>query len=146
METNDKDELLNKYGRKPYAPLVKPGEVDKANQDEEEDGEIGYRALIEHREKKGNTPRFRVLMANGQSYGCGYAYLLGWLHNPPDTLTFYTTTHSFVLSGKNLQKVENAFLREKIKQLREFNSKLDTMPGDGEPLIEQIVITSRFQE
>ena len=145
METNDKDGLLNKFGRKTYPPLSKPGEKQAASPDDpDEDDDQEYKALSEHREKKGNAPRFRIIQANGNSHGCGYAYLLGWFFELPDTLTIYTTTHIFVLSGKNFQRIERALLREKVNYLREYNHHLDTKPAAGEPLIEKIEVTSRF--
>jgi hypothetical protein len=145
MDTNDKNDLLSKYGRKPYPVLVKPDSKTTDPDDSDDQEESGYRALIEQREKKGSAPRFRIVTAKGQSYGCGYAYFLGWLYSPPDTLTLYTTTHIFILSGRNLQRIENALMRDKVKQLREFNKSLDEMPLANEPLIESIEVTSRFE-
>ncbi|WP_040007309.1 hypothetical protein [Fibrisoma limi] len=145
MDTNAENGLLTKYGRKPYPPLGKP-DAGKIPETEDDDEETGYHALIEQREKKGSAPRFRIVLAGGQSHGCGYAYLLGWLHTPPDTFTIYTTTHIFILSGKNLHRIENALMRDKVKQLREYNPKTDTMPADGEPFIEHINVTSRFEQ
>jgi len=146
MDTNDKDGLLSKFGRKAYPPLGKPAEKQAASPDDpDEDDDQGYKALSEHREKKGN-PRFRIILANGNSYGCGYAYMLGWFFEQPDTLTIYTTTHIFVLSGENLQRIERALLREKVNYLREYNPQLDTRPPGGEPLIDKIGITSRFEQ
>lgn len=146
MDTNAENGLLTKYGRKPYPPLGKPDAGKTPEPDDDDEEGTGYRALIEQREKKGSAPRFRIVLAGGQSYGCGYAYLLGWLHTPSESLTLYTTTHIFILSGKNLHRIENALMRDKVKQLREYNPKSDTMPEDGEPFIESINVTSRFEQ
>lgn len=144
MDTSDKSDILKKYTRQQYPALVKPA-PDNTNEtgEPEQDEASGYRALIEHREKKGNAPRFRIVDRNGQSHGCGYAYLLGWLYAPPDTLTLTTTTHVFVLSGKNLHRIENALMRERVKQLQEFRPDHDTVPADGEPIITHLDITIR---
>lgn len=144
MDTSDKNEILSKYTRQTFPTLVKPAPGQANESDEQEQAEEpGYRALIEHREKKGAVARFRIVDRNGQSYGCGYAYLLGWLYIPPDTLTLYTTTQNFVLSGKNLHRVEDALMRERVKQLREFNPDQDAMPVDGEPIITHLDVTVR---
>ena len=154
MNTNDEKNpagTLGKYTqqiRPAYPALVKteqaPAHV-PGDQDESDDAdESRYRALVEHREKKGSAPRFRIVTRTGQSHGCGYAYLLGWLHSPPDTLSIYTTTHIFVLTGKNLQRVENALMRDKVKQLREFNKEQDTIPAADDPIITHLEVTSRF--
>lgn len=146
MDTSDNNPL-EKYTRKPYPALVKPGGSKAIEPDDPDDAEeSGYRALIEQREKKGSAPRFRIVTRKGQSYGCGYAYLLGWLYSPPDTLTIYTTTHSFILSGKNLERIENAFMRDKVKQLREFNEGTDQKPADGEPIITHLEVNSRLEQ
>lgn len=138
--SSDKADILKKYTRQPYPALVKPEPAEA-----EESEENGYRALVEHREKKGNSPRFRIIDRKGVIYGCGYAYLLGWLYSPPETLSIYTTTHSFILTGRGLDKIEAALMREKVKQLREFHLSQDDMPGLGEPLIERLEISSRFE-
>lgn len=142
MDTNDneKKDVLGKYTRKPYPPLVEPEQPDTNEDDEQK-----YRALIEHREKKGNAPRFRIIDRTGQSYGCGYAYLLGWLYSPPDTLSIYTTTHIFIINGTGLNKIDDSLMRERVKQLREYNPPLDEMPPNNEPLITKITISNRFE-
>ena len=148
MNSNDSNNPLGKYTqqvRPAYPALVKPepGRVEPRD-DQDDADESGYKALIEQREKKGSAPRFRIVNRKGQSYGCGYAYLLGWFYSPPDTLSIYTTTHVFVLTGKNLQRIENALMRDKVKQLREFNEGQDERPADGEPFITHLEVTSRL--
>lgn len=143
MDTNDntKKGMVEKYTRTPYPSLVKP---EPTEADETNEGK--YRAFVEHREKKGNTPRFRIIDRKGQYYGCGYAYLLGWFFSPPETLSIYTTTHIFILTGKGLEKIEDALMREKIHQLREFNPATDEMPTDGETVILSMKVANRFEE
>jgi hypothetical protein len=141
MDSNDnpQSDLLSKYGRKEFPKLVKP-----EPEEGEESDEFGYRALVEHREKKGNAPRYRIIDRTGLSYGCGYAYLLGWLNSPSGTLSIYTTTHVFILDGKNLHRIEQALMREKVRELREFNPDQDEQPADGEPLIERLSVNNRL--
>lgn len=104
-----------------------------------------YRALVTYREKKGGA-RFHLINRKGHIFGCGYAYLLGWFFLPPETLTIYTTTHRFTLSGDNLHLVEEALLREKVLQLREFDPTKDTTPANGLPVIKHLHVQSTFSE
>lgn len=137
---NDKKDLLEKYTRQPYPALVKP----TAPAPEPQEGE--YKGLVKHIQKSGHNPRFRIIDRNGNIYGCGYAYLLGWFYTPPDTLTIQTTTHVFTLTGKSLKSIEEALLDEDMRELREYNPAKHTMPADGEPVIEKLTINSPWTE
>ena len=138
---NDKKPLLDKYTtRQPFPALVKP----TAPAVELEEGE--YKGLVKHIQKSGHNPRFRIIDRNGNSYGCGYSYMLGWLYTPPDTLTIQTTTHLFTLTGKSLKNVEEALLDEDMKELREYNPAKHTMPADGETIIEKITIKNLWAD
>lgn len=137
---NDKKDLLEKYTRQPYPALVKP----TAPAPELDEGE--YKGLVKHIQKSGHNPRFRIIDRNGNSYGCGYSYLLGWLYTPPDTLTIQTTTHLFTLTGKSLKHIEDALMDEDMKELREFNPTKDTLPADGETVIEKLTIKSLWAD
>lgn len=143
--SSDKNALLEKYTRPKYPALVKPGAAPEPVETEEnDDGQ--YKALRQHMEKRGNAPRFRIIDRRGHIYGCGYAYLLGWFYTPPETLSIQTTTHVFTLTGKGLEKIEQSLLREKVKELREFHPGQDQSPVSGEPIIERLTVTSRFDE
>lgn len=143
--SNAKDEILKKYTKQPYPALVKP--APNAEPDETEENEDGrYRALVQHMEKRGNAPRFRIIDRRGHIYGCGYAYLLGWFYTPPETLSIQTTTHVFTLTGKGLEKIEQSLLREKVKELREFHPGHDQEPDAGQPIITGLTISSPFDK
>lgn len=143
--SNDKNELLRKYTRQSFPALVKP--APNAEPDETEETEDNrYRALVEYREKRGNAPRFHIIDRQGRIYGCGYAYLLGWFYTPPETLSIQTTTHVFTLTGKNLHRVEQALLRERVKELREFHPHQDQEPEAGQPVISALTIASPFEK
>jgi hypothetical protein len=136
----DKEKLMEKYvGGKTYPPLVPP--VRLATKEAQD-----YRALVENKQRAGSTPRFRVVDRKGISYGCGYAHLLGWMYTPPDLLTLQTTTHIFTLEGKHLDKIEAAFMEEKVRELHEFNQEYHKPPEEGEPLIEHMDVKSRWEE
>ena len=142
--SSDKDEILKKYTRQVYPALVKPApNAEPDETDENEDGR--YRALVQHMEKRGSAPRFRIIDRRGHIYGCGYAYLLGWFYTPPETLSIQTTTHVFTLTGKGLEKIEQSLLREKVKELREFHPGQDQEPDAGQPVINSLTISSRFE-
>jgi hypothetical protein len=143
--SSDKDEILKKYTRQPYPALVKPAPNAESDEtDENPDGR--YRALVQHMEKRGNAPRFRIIDRRGHIYGCGYAYLLGWLYTPPETLSIQTTTHVFTLTGKGLKIIEQSLLREKVKELQEFHPGQDQEPEPGQPIITSLTISSPFEK
>lgn len=130
-----RENLLEKYGGKPYPPLQRPGSVKKAP------GE--YQALVEQRQ--GRTARFKIVDRNEISHGSGYAYLLGWLYTPPDILCIQTTTHIITLEGKNLERIERALMDEKMRELYEYNPEIHNPPGDDAAIIEKLEIKSRFE-
>lgn len=138
MSDNSKS-ILTDLGRK--TADVEPDELDNA------DG--SYDALINARGRK--SPRFHIVTSKGHIHGCGYAYLLGWYLTPPDTLTIYTTTHQFTLTGDGMDIIERAFLREMVLQLREYNPASDTLAPDHEgkgkkPIIRKITVRSMFDK
>lgn len=128
--------LLEKYGGKTFPPLKRPDPVRKAP------GE--YQALVEQRQ--GRTVRFKIVDRSEISYGSGYAFLLGWLFTPPDLLTIQTTTHSFTLEGRNLERIERALMDEKMRELYEYNPERHQPPGEDDIIIEKLEIKSRFEE
>ena len=143
---NDNKSLVEKYARPRYGAPAKPILIERAPADDADEPSDGsYRALIQYRGRK-SSPRFRIVNRLGVSYGCGYAYLLGWLYTPPDTLSIQTTTHLFTIAGTGMQTIENALLRELVLELREFNPDQDAAPPDGEPVILQLDVTNRFAE
>lgn len=131
---SEKEALLEKYSGKKYPTLVPPVK-------EGEKGVEDYRALVEQKQR-GNNPRFRIVDRKGFSYGCGYAYLLGWLYSPPDLLTMQTTTHVFTIEGR----IELALMDEKIRELHEFSPERHTRPEEGQPVIERLEVKSRWEE
>ncbi len=129
----DKEKLIEKYtSRKPYPALAPPVAV----------GPQDYRALVEQK----RSPRFRIVDRKGFSYGCGYAHLIGWLFSPPDLLTIQTTTQIFTIEGKLLDKIELALLDERLRELNEYSPERHHKPEEGEPIIERLTITSRWEE
>lgn len=137
----DKEKLIEKYtSRKPSYPALVPPASPTGS------GAEDYRALVEHKQRAGNNPRFRIVDRKEFSYGCGYAHLLGWLYSPPDLLTIQTSTHIFTIEGRNLDKIELALMDEKVKELHEFSPEQHIAPEEGEPLIESLAVTSRWEE
>jgi hypothetical protein len=135
-----KEDLISKYGGKPYAPLKAPVPQSEAS---EAKGE--YKALVESG-RAGRNTRFRIVDRNGNSYGSGYAHLMGWLFTPPDVLTINTTTHIFTIEGQGLEEIERALMDEKIRELREYNAKTHTLTGEEKTVIEKLEIINRFEE
>jgi hypothetical protein len=134
-----KEDLINKYSGKPYAPLKPPVLRSEASEAKNE-----YKALVEAG-RVGRNTRFRIIDRKGNSYGCGYAHLMGWLFTPPDVLTINTTTHIFTIEGRGLEEIERALMDEKIKDLREYNSQIHTLTGEEKTVIEKLEIVNRFE-
>ena len=137
--SDNKKGFLEQYG----------GQIDPNNPDADESDDGTYKALKQYRGKKG--ARFHIIDHRGHIFGCGYAYLLGWYYSPPDTLSIYTTAQQFILSGEGMEIIEQAFLREAVMELREFNPQKDILPetkqGDTKPpIIRGIMIDTTFKE
>lgn len=133
-----KKDLLNKYSGKVFAPLQPPILSKEGSE------LIEYRALLEYGSTKRST-RFRIIDSKGVSHGCGYAFLIGWIFNPPDVLTINTTTHSFTLEGRGLAEIERLLMDEKIKELCEYNPKTHVLTGEEKTVIERLEIINRFE-
>lgn len=137
MENEQKEDLIGKYSGKPYQ-LLQALTVQQAVQI------VEYEGLVEY-SRSGRNPRFRIIDGKGNSYGSGYAHLIGWLFTPPDVLTIHTTTHIFTIEGKGLAEIERALMDEKIKELREYNPGTHTLPEEPKTIIEKIEVASRFE-
>ncbi|GAB4019585.1 hypothetical protein GCM10028808_57740 [Spirosoma migulaei] len=143
---SDKAKLVEKYARPRYDSPAKPKPIEREPSDDaDEPADGSYRGLIKYRGRRGN-PRFRIVNRLGVSYGCGYAYMLGWLLTPPDTLSIQTTTHLFTIAGTGMQTIENALIREMVMEIREFNPGQDVKPPDGEPVITHLEVVDRLQQ
>jgi hypothetical protein len=136
-EQSKKEDLIGKYTGKPYQPLQPPAAQQAAEA-------VPYEGLVEY-SRSGRNPRFRIIDDKGNSYGSGYAHLMGWLFTPPDVLAIHTTTHIFTIEGKGLAEIERALMDEKIKELREYNPAIHTLPEAPKTIIEKIEVASRFE-
>jgi hypothetical protein len=136
-EQHEKEDLIGKYSGKPFQPLQAP--VAQKTTDI-----VEYEGLVEY-SRSGRNPRFRIIDGSGNSYGSGYAYLMGWLFTPPDVLTIHTTTHVFTIEGKGLSEIERALMDEKVKELREYRPTTHTLPEETKTIIEKIDVVSRFE-
>lgn len=134
--TDNKD-LLDKYRNKPYPPLEKMNQAPELVKTEIEE----YQAVTEFK-RDARSPRFRIVTADGNSYGCSYAHLLDWMFQPPTLLTINTATRIFTIEGKNLETIERLLLDERIKELQEFNPNRHKRPEKEAPLIERLEVTS----
>lgn len=133
-----KQDLIAKYSSKPFAPL-QPPTPQNGNKELE-----AYQALVEGG-RAGRNTRFRIIDRKGVSHGCGYAYLIGWIFNPPDVLTLNTTTHTFTFEGRGLEEIERCLMDEKIKELREYNSQTHALTGEEKTVIMKLEIINRFE-
>lgn len=134
----DKTDILSKYSGTPYPPLEKTQPSPELVKTESEN----YQAVVEL--KRGTrSPRFKIVDGKGISYGCSYAHLLDWTFQPPALLTLNTATRIFTIEGKNLETIERLLMEERVKELHEFNPKLNTKPDGEMAIIEKIEIASQ---
>jgi hypothetical protein len=141
MENTSKEDLIAKYSgsKKVFAPLQPPAPQNEPTEKNE------YQAFFRH-DKAGRNNRFRIIDKNGTSYGCGYAYLIGWVFTPPAMLTINTSTHICTIEGRGLEEIDRALLDEKVKELREYNPLKHTLSDDTKTVIEKLDFVSRFEE
>ena len=141
MSMSDEKDPMSQYVRPQYPALKKdmPRLVEAGVE-----VETTYQAIKEAR--RGTTPRFRLVMRTGEKHSFGYAYLLNW-HYAPKTamLTLQLTTHVIILMGKNLDRVDDLLMEEKIKELTEFDAELFPSPANDEAVITEIEINSLWQ-
>ena len=90
--------------------------------------------------KRGKYFRIRIIDANGISYGFSYNHLLDWMLTPPDILSLTTATRTFIIEGKQVKKIENALMEERIYELHVFNPDKHKMPDKEKPIIEKLTI------
>lgn len=131
------EDVLAKYGGKPYPPLEKTTQQEKVEI-------VEYNGLTEY-SRSSRNPRFRIVDKMGNSYGCGYAHLLGWLFTPPDIMTLQTTTHIFTIEGKGLEILERALMDEKVKEIREYSPTNYRISEENTVMIEKIAVVNRFE-
>lgn len=136
MENTPKEDLIGKYSGKTFAPLQPPTlqtpPTEKAD----------YEGLTTH-SKAGRSNRFRIIDKEGTSYGCGYAYLIGWVFTPPSMLTINTSTHICTIEGRGLEEIERALMDEKVKDLRAYNPLIHTLLEGTKTVIEKLDFLSR---
>lgn len=133
-----KADILEKYsGSKPFPPL-------KPRVSEESAEAVEYQALTENT-RPGRLARFRIIDGHGNSYGSGYAYLMGWLFTPPDVLVINTATHIFTIEGRGLEEIERSLMDEKLRELREYNPLTHKLTGDEKTVIERLEVVNRFE-
>jgi hypothetical protein len=137
MENSPKKDLIGKYTGKPFAPLEAPTAQNEAVPKTE------YEGLTEYT-RAGRNNRFRIIDAHGTSYGCGYAYLVSWIFNPPSMLTLNTSSHIWTMEGRGLEELDRALLDEKVKEIRVYNPAFHTLKEGAKTIIEKLDCVSRF--
>ena len=134
-----KQDILKKYTGKAYPPLQK---TEQQQTTQLVKADTDYEAIKEV--KRGNrSPRFKIVDANGVSYGCSYAHLIDWVYMPPTLLTVNTASRIFTIEGKNLEKIERLLMDERIKELHTFDEKKHQKPDDEMTIIEQLTIVEQ---
>lgn len=130
----DKKDALSKYQGKEYPPLEKPMQQTPQLVKEK----LDYNAFEEFKSRK--FPRFRIVDADGKSYGYSYAHLIDWVFDPPTLLVITTSSRIFTLKGKNLGRIEQLLMEDKLKELHVFTEGKYNPPAPNKPIIESIEI------
>ncbi len=133
----DKKDFISKYKNEPYPPLEKKANkpVPKLVTEDE------YKAFEEFKSRK--SARFRIVDTDRKSYGCSYAHLLDWVYSPPTLLTLTTATRIFTFQGKNLGRLEQLLMEDKIKEIFVFDKNRHKQPASNMPIIEELTITEQ---
>jgi hypothetical protein len=134
----DKKTILGKYMNEPYPPLEKNT---KTNTPKLVTELPEYTAFEEFKGRK--SARFRIVDADGKSYGCSYAHLLDWVFSPPTLLTITTATRIFTFKGKRLERIEQLLMEDKIKELFVYDNGRFKPPSGNKPFIEELTITEQ---
>ena len=134
----DKKDVLGKYQNKEYPPLEKP--VKQPPQLIKE--KSAYNAFEEFKSRK--SPRFRIVDADGKSYGCSYAHLIDWVFDPPTLLIITTSSRIFTIKGKNLGRIEQLLTEDKIKELFVFDAGRYKQPANNKSIIEELTISEQL--
>lgn len=134
----DKKDFIGKYKSEPYPPLEK--KEDKHTPQLVTEGSE-YKAFEEFKSRK--SPRFRIVDADGKSYGCSYAHLLDWVYSPPTLLTITTATRIFTFQGRHLGRLEQLLMEDKIKEIFVFDKSRYKQPANNKPIIEELTITEQ---
>lgn len=132
---SDKRNYLGKYKGKELPPLEKrEAAIPQLVKEPSE-----YQAVVEFIKGR-KSARFRVVDADGKSYGCSYPHLLDWVYEPPTLLTITTATRIFTFRGKNLKRIEELLLEDGIKEFHVFTERLYKAPAENKPIIEELTI------
>lgn len=135
----DKKTILGKYMNEPYPPLEKKAETTTPQLVAELPE---YSAFEEFKSRK--FPRFRIIDADGKSYGCSYAHLIDWVYSPSTLLTITTATRIFTFQGKRLGRIEQLLMEDKIKELVVYsNNRFKPVSSNNKPIIEELTITEQ---
>lgn len=132
----DKKDFMGKYQSEPYPSLEKRDKAVPQLVTEKE-----YKAFEEFKSRK--SSRFRIVDADGKSYGCSYAHLLDWVYSPPTLLTITTATRIFTITGKNLGRLEQLLMEDKIKEIFVFNQNRHKQPASNVPIVKELTITEQ---
>jgi hypothetical protein len=134
----DKKDSLEKYKGKQYPPLDKKMEQATPQLIKTE---AEYQAVEEFKSRK--STRFRIVDADGKSYGCSYPHLIDWVCEPPTLLTISTATRIFTLQGNHLERIEQLLMEDKVKVLHVFNEKRYNLPASNKLIIEKLEINEQ---
>ena len=111
---------------------------------EEEEKTTGYKAfsVFKNRDK---GARFEITLADGRKFFCPYSYTGMGMYHPRGFLSFSSSHNGITIEGRNLEKLHDLMLEERLKGIHEFNPETDEEPTADEPMVTKVHIKSPFE-
>lgn len=88
-------------------------------------------------------PVLELRLKKGLSYGINYAHLRGFrcaMEGKSQTLSLYADLGYIVIKGRHLEELKEKLFSHAVNWIRVFDDAKDTLPGDGEPIVVELVI------
>ena len=116
--------------------------LDKIFEDDENAKNKGYKAFSTYPSNRSKGVRFEITLADGRKYLCSYSYTGMAMFHPRGFLSFSSSHNGITIEGRNLEKLHELLLEEKLKGIHEFNPETDEEPGADEPMVTKVHIKS----
>jgi hypothetical protein len=91
-----------------------------------------------------SRPVLELRLKNGLSYGVNYTHLRGFrceMNGKTHSLTLYSDMGLILIKGRHLEDLKEKMFSHAVLWVRIFDDTKDQLPGDGEALVLELVIT-----
>lgn len=92
-----------------------------------------------------SRPVLELRLKDGLSYGVNYAYVRGFrcaMNGKTHSLTLFSDIGHILIKGRHLQDLKEKLFAHAVLWVRLFDTEKDQLPGDGEPLVLDLVISA----